>query len=81
MKKLLLVLVLMSTPAFADTPGADWLTKQQIIDRLHALGYSNITGLEADDGHWEGDAVKDGKTYELHIDPHTGQLTKNEPKH
>jgi peptidase YpeB-like protein len=77
---LVLFFAVLSTSALADVPGADWLTKQQIVDRLHSLGYTNITDLEADDGHWEGDAVKDGKTYELHIDPHTGQLTKNEPK-
>ena len=37
--------------------------------------------LEADDGHWEGDATKGGIAYEIHVDPHTGDLTKTEPKH
>ena len=39
-----------------------------------------VTELEADDGHWEADATKDGKVYELHIDPKTGKLTKVELK-
>lgn len=86
MKRLALLAVFLAapalaTPALADAPGANWLTKQQVIEKLHDMGYSAITKLEADDGHWEGDAVKGGTTYELHIDPHTGKLTKNEPKH
>jgi hypothetical protein len=50
MKALLFLLAFLVTPALADTPGADWLTKQQVIDRLHGLGYSSVTDLEADDG-------------------------------
>ena len=67
--------------AHADMPGADWLTKDQITRKLADLGYTDIRKLEADDGHWEGDATKNGTAYEIHVDPHTGFLTKNEPKH
>ena len=66
--------------AYADMPGADWMTKEQITQKLKGMGYTDVMKLEADDGHWEGDAMKDGKTYEVHVDPHTGKLTKNEPK-
>ncbi len=48
------------------------------IEKLTAAGYSNITGLEADDGHWEGKGVKNGKIMEFHVDPRTGALTKEE---
>lgn len=66
--------------AYADVPGKDWMTKEQVMTKLKGMGYTDVKELEADDGHWEGDAVKDGKTYEIHVDPHSGELTKNEPK-
>ena len=66
--------------AYADMPGADWMPKAQIVEKLKGMGYTDIRKLEADDGHWEGDATKDGEVYEIHADPHSGALTKNEPK-
>jgi hypothetical protein len=68
------------TLAFADMPGKDWMSKEQVTTKLKSMGYSDVMKLEADDGHWEGDAMKDGKAFEIHVDPHTGELTKNEPK-
>ncbi|MET0409001.1 MAG: PepSY domain-containing protein [Hyphomicrobium sp.] len=72
-----------SAAAFAghDVPGADWLPKEQVIQKLEAAGYTNITGLEADDGHWEGKGVKNGKITEFHVDPRTGTFTKEEVDH
>lgn len=69
-----------SAVAFADNdvPGADWLPKEQVTEKLEAAGYSNVTGLHADDGHWEGKGVKNGQITEFHVDPHTGALLKEE---
>jgi hypothetical protein len=67
--------------ALADQPGADWMTKEQVTQKLTAAGYTNITELEADDGHWEGKGVKNGKIMEFHVDPHSGALTKEEVDH
>jgi predicted aspartyl protease len=64
--------------ASADQPGSDWMTKEQVMQKLSAAGYSNVTGLEADDGHWEGKGTKNGKIMEFHVDPHSGALTKEE---
>lgn len=64
--------------ASADQPGSDWMSKQQVTEKLTAAGYSNITGLEADDGHWEGKGTKNGAIMEFHVDPHSGALTKEE---
>ena len=64
--------------ASADQPGSDWMTKEQVMQKLSTAGYTNITGLEADDGHWEGKGTKNGKIMEFHVDPHTGALTKEE---
>jgi hypothetical protein len=36
------------------------------------------TGLEADDGYWEGKGLKDGKLIEFKADPHTGDIIKEE---
>lgn len=62
----------------ADQPGTDWITQEQVTQKLTAAGYTNITGLKADDGHWEGKGVKNGKIMEFHVDPHSGALTKEE---
>jgi hypothetical protein len=84
MKKQLIVAIattlLSWTAVHADQPGADWLSKDQVIQKLNSMGYTDVRKLEADDGHWEGDAMKDGKAYEIHVDPHNGALTKSEPK-
>lgn len=70
-----------SFPAMADTPGADWMTKEKVTQRLEGMGYTDVRKLEADGGHWEGDAAKDGVSYEIHVAPHSGEVTKSEPKH
>jgi hypothetical protein len=61
-----------------DIPGTDWMPKDQVIQKLETAGYTNITGLQADDGHWEGKGVKNGKITEFHVDPHSGALLKEE---
>lgn len=71
-----------SAPAWADQPGADWISQQQAQEALKAAGYTQITKIEADDGHWEGEGMKkDGMKYEFHVDPHSGKVTKDEMDH
>jgi hypothetical protein len=66
--------------AFAhDQPGAGWISKDAAISKVKALGYDAVR-LEADDGHWEGEATKQGLFYDIHVDPHSGMLTKNKLK-
>lgn len=74
------LLTLSTGVAVADQPGPDWLSMDAVIKILNNEGYSVVTELEADDGHWEADASKDGKVYEIHIEPKTGKLIKVEPK-
>lgn len=64
----------------ADQPGADWkVSKDQAEAALKGAGYTQITKIEADDGHWEGEGIKaDGKKYDFHVDPQTGKITKDE---
>lgn len=65
-------------PALADKPGPDWITAEQAKAKLTAAGYTSVTKIEADDGHWEGKGVKNGQAREFHVDPHTGAITKDE---
>jgi hypothetical protein len=65
--------------ALADQPGADWMSKAALQKQMEAEGYSAIV-VGADDGHWEGEAVKDGRIVEFHADAHTGKITKSVPK-
>jgi hypothetical protein len=66
-------------PAFAgsdDRPGKDWMPIEQVVKTLGDAGYSEISEVEADDGHWEGKAMKDGRLIKFHADPRTGAITK-----
>jgi hypothetical protein len=64
-----------------DVPGADWMPKDKVMQKLEQSGYTSVTGLHADDGYWEGKGVKNGKIMEFHVDPHSGVFTKEEPDH
>lgn len=66
-----------AAPAQADQPGADWISLSQAVSKLMESGYSSVTKIEADDGHWEGEGMKNGQKYEFHVDPHTGAITKD----
>jgi len=74
------VLVAMSlTGARADQPGADWMPKETVKQKLIDAGYERITELEADDGHWEGEGFKAGRKMQFHADPKTGAITAEKP--
>jgi hypothetical protein len=68
-----------SAVAKSDKPGADWMPAEQVKQKLMDAGYSSITELEADDGHWEGEGMKNGVKMEFHVDPKTGAITKEKP--
>lgn len=68
-----------SSPAWADQPGADWISMQKTQEILKSAGYVLVTKIEADDGHWEGKGVKrDGMEYEFRMDPHSGKITRDD---
>ncbi|MBS7696825.1 MULTISPECIES: PepSY domain-containing protein [unclassified Chelatococcus] len=60
--------------ALADVPGPDWLPMEQVIAKLKATGYSAIHALEADDGRWEGEGMKNGQVMDFAVDPRSGAL-------
>ena len=74
----LALMLAFAAPALADSekPGPDWMPAEQVRLNLMDRGYTTITELEADDGHWEGEGVKNGVKMEFHVDPRTGAITK-----
>lgn len=71
---------LFSVPALADMRGKGWIKREKVGQILARKGY-HLTKIEADDGHWEGEATRRGVTFEFHADPRTGRLTKLERDH
>ena len=71
--------MVLGTAAYADQPGVDWMPADQVKQKLMTSGYSSITEFEADDGHWEGEGVKNGKKMQFHADPKTGAVTSEKP--
>jgi hypothetical protein len=68
-----------STVALADTPGADWMPFEQVVQKIKEAGYTQISELKADDGRWEGEGMKNGRKMEFHADPKTGVITSEKP--
>jgi hypothetical protein len=68
------ILASLST-AKADQPGPDWMPAQQVIEKVLKSGYTQVTQLEADDGRWEGEGIKNGQKMDFHADPKTGVIT------
>jgi hypothetical protein len=69
-----------TTPALADQPGRGWISAARVTTILAKRGYK-VSKIEADDGHWEGDAMRGPVKYEFHVDPHSGAVTKLERDH
>ncbi len=67
--------------ARADQPGPDWMPAQQVIEKVLKSGYTQVTQLEADDGRWEGEGIKNGQKMDFHADPKTGVVTFEKPDH
>jgi hypothetical protein len=63
-----------------DSPGPDWMPREQVTQKLEAAGYSTITGLKADDNLWKGKAVHDGKIVKFRADPKTGAVRSEKPE-
>lgn len=71
--------VLSPAAALADQPGADWMPMDQVIQKLMAKGYTNISKLEADDGRWEAKAMLNGARQKLYLDPRSGEVIGQKP--
>lgn len=76
---LALTLLTTTTVARADKPGPDWMPAEKVIEKILQSGYSQVTKIEADDGRWEGEGIKNGKKMDFHADPKTGAITREKP--
>ena len=65
--------------ALADEPGVDWMPAERVKQKLISSGYTSITKIEADDGHWDGEGVKDGQKMKFEVDPKTGDILGEMP--
>ncbi len=64
----------MAVPASADTPGPRWLNVAQVTREIARQGY-RVVEIEADDGRWEGEMMRNGRRFEFRANPRTGRLT------
>ena len=72
---------LAAAPARADdAPGRDWIPIDRALAALSEAGYTDVRGLEADDGVWEGKAVKDGWRVKVTVDPRSGAVAEKRAK-
>ncbi|MFB6464448.1 PepSY domain-containing protein [Bradyrhizobium tunisiense] len=65
--------------AHADRPGADWMPIQQVIEKVLKSGFTLVSKIEADDGRWEGEGIKDGQRMKFHADAKTGEIISTKP--
>ncbi|MFC3609193.1 PepSY domain-containing protein [Stutzerimonas tarimensis] len=64
--------------AYADRPGADWISIEQAIETAKGAGYTTIYEIEADDDHWEGKGMKqDGEVHKFKIDGRSGEMKRD----
>lgn len=72
-------LILGAAPAaLAGQPGADWISLPDLKAKLQGLGLSGVLA-EADDGYWEGLAIKDGAIVKFEADPKSGEIRTTRP--
>ena len=60
--------------ALAGQPGSDWMPVEKVKEKLVSSGYTSIIRIDADDGHWDGEGIKNGKLTEFDLDPKTGEV-------
>ncbi|WP_375409658.1 PepSY domain-containing protein [uncultured Methylobacterium sp.] len=63
----------------ADQPSADWMPAEKVKQKMMSSGYTSITKLVADDGHWDGEGVKNGQKMKFEVDPKSGDILGEMP--
>jgi uncharacterized membrane protein YkoI len=70
----------LALPLGSGAAQEEFLTVAQVIDRLAALGYSDVLEIELERDRYEAEARgKDGAWYEVEVDARTGELVHVEP--
>ncbi|VAW03960.1 hypothetical protein MNBD_ALPHA01-1323 [hydrothermal vent metagenome] len=60
-------------------PKSEWMPKETITHSLKAQGYK-VRKVEVEDGCYEVYAMKDGRKYEIYVNPTTGTVVKTKEK-
>ncbi len=60
-------------------PKSGWMAKDTILQSLTAQGYK-VRKVEVEDGCYEVYAMKNGKKYEVFVNPKTGAIEKTKEK-
>ncbi len=63
----------------AGQPPADARPLSEIVAALERQGYGPIVDVEFDDGRWEVEAYRQGRKFELKVDPHSGSVLSERP--
>lgn len=62
----------------AGVPGAqDWMSSDEIRERLEAQGFTDVEDLDRDGGMYQARASRDGQTYVLQLDAETGAIQRH----
>lgn len=64
-----------------DKPPEGSKPLSEIVLKLEQAGYGPFEEIEFDDGRWEIDVYRNGEKRELHVDPKTGEVTKDKKDH
>jgi len=59
----------------ASGPKSEWMSKDDIRQSLTVKGY-DVRKIELEDGCYEAYSLKDGKKYEIYVNPTTGAIEK-----
>jgi hypothetical protein len=60
--------------ALAGQPEPDWMPVEQVKQKLMSSGYTSIIKIEAEDGHWDGEGMKNSNIMQFDLDPKTGDI-------
>ena len=77
-----LTLALMSGTAMASStqcnePKDKWMSVEEATAKVTAMGY-DVRKMKVDDGCYEAYGIKDGRKYEVYINPVTAEVVKLE---
>jgi Peptidase propeptide and YPEB domain len=60
--------IISEKPNREDIADKDWISLEQLAQKLRKDGYVRITKIEAEKGRWEGKGVKNGQEMKFHAD-------------
>ncbi|THF62217.1 PepSY domain-containing protein [Pseudothauera rhizosphaerae] len=64
----------------AERPPSDARPLSEIVALLERSGYGPIVEIEFDDGRWEVEAYRQGRKFDLKVDPHSGAVLSERPE-